>query len=54
MKKILIPALLLAAAFGSNMQAQSLEKMQWFNEPAEWKIVNDNKFEMVVPAQNGR
>lgn len=51
MKKILIPALLFAAAFAGNVQAQSLEKMQWFNEPAEWKIVNDNKFEMVVPAQ---
>ncbi|SES63409.1 hypothetical protein SAMN04487825_101113 [Prevotella sp. kh1p2] len=29
--------------------AQSLEKMQWFNEPASWKM-DGNKLEMDVPA----
>lgn len=31
--------------------AQSLEKMQWFNEPEAWEIVNKEKFTMQVPAQ---
>ena len=30
---------------------QSLEKMQWFNEPEIWEIVNNEKFVMQVPAQ---
>lgn len=31
--------------------AQSLEKMNWFNEPAEWRVVDKRTFEMNVPAK---
>ena len=37
-------AVLLAAATG---MAQSLEKMQWFNEPEQWEI-KDNTLAMFV------
>ncbi len=30
---------------------QSLEKMNWFNEPENWEIVNKNTFTMQVPAK---
>ncbi len=43
MMTALLTALTLAAG------AQSLEKMQWFNEPASWKT-DGNKLEMDVPA----
>lgn len=43
MMTALLTALTLAAG------AQSLEKMQWFNEPASWKI-DGKKLEMDVPA----
>lgn len=36
MKKLLLCGLALAASFAC--MAQSLEKMQWFNEPESWKI----------------
>lgn len=44
---------LLAAAFGGVSQAgaQSLDRMQWFNEPDEWRIVGGRTFEMTVPAK---
>ena len=35
--------LILGMAFWASLQcgmAQSLEKMQWFNEPEQWKIEN--------------
>lgn len=39
MNKISILALLaLAAIFGQQIKAQTLEKMNWFNEPASWSI----------------
>lgn len=39
MNKISILALLaLAAIFGQQINAQTLEKMNWFNEPASWSI----------------
>lgn len=39
MKKILLSGLMGVASFTS--MAQSLEKMQWFNEPAQWEIKGD-------------
>ncbi len=41
----------MTAIFGltaAQMQAQSLEKMQWFNEPEAWKIEN-SQLQMQVP-----
>ncbi len=49
MKKYLFAAALILTAFGAG--AQSLDKMTWFNEPQEWKIVNEDKLTMQVPAQ---
>lgn len=31
------------------VMAQSLEKMNWFNEPDTWEIVNSRTFKMIVP-----
>ena len=39
MKKQLILGMALGASLQAGM-AQSLEKMQWFNEPEQWKIEN--------------
>ena len=39
MKKQLILGLALGASLQAGM-AQTLEKMQWFNEPEQWKIEN--------------
>ena len=36
MKKIIISALAIMAA--AQLQGQTLEKMQWFNEPESWEI----------------
>lgn len=49
MKKLM----LLCAAFGlsSFVQAQTLERMQWFNEPEHWSI-NDNRLTMQVTPQS--
>ena len=47
-------ALLMAAAClgtATNSQAQSLEKMQWFNEPAQWTI-QDQVLSMQVTPQS--
>ena len=47
-------ALLMAAAClgtATNSQAQSLEKMQWFNEPAQWTI-QDHVLSMQVTPQS--
>ncbi|MDE6581184.1 MAG: DUF1349 domain-containing protein, partial [Duncaniella sp.] len=46
MKRIIIIAALLQAAV--SLQAQTLEKMNWFNEPAAWNI-NGNTLEMQLP-----
>lgn len=45
MRKILSALLLIAASY--NGMAQSLEKMQWFNEPERWEI-NGNSLSMSV------
>lgn len=44
MKKLLSIAMMLT---GLSMQAQTLEKMNWFNEPAEWNI-SDGRLTMSV------
>lgn len=46
MKKILLGAMLL---IGQSLTAQTLEKMQWFNEPAQWKIENNSLNMFVTP-----
>lgn len=48
MKKILVIAMLLSATMLS--QAQTLNKMQWFNEPQSYQI-KGNKITMDVPPQ---
>ena len=48
MKKIILSLLLIAASY--TCVAQSLEKMQWFNEPAKWDI-KDNTMSMMVTPQ---
>ncbi|MBE9585519.1 DUF1349 domain-containing protein [Mucilaginibacter sp. JRF] len=47
MKKLLLS--LLAAGFMYNAQAQTLEKMQWFNEPEKWEIKNNSLIMQVTP-----
>ena len=54
MKQFMCSALLMAAAClgtATNSQAQSLEKMQWFNEPAQWTI-QDHMLSMQVTPQS--
>ena len=54
MKQFMCSALLMAAAClgtATNGQAQSLEKMQWFNEPAQWTI-QDHVLSMQVTPQS--
>lgn len=51
MKKLLISGMLLmGVCFG--VKAQSLEKMNWFNEPGEWKISDDKTMTMFVTPQS--
>ncbi len=47
MKKIYL--LLLAVVLASSVCAQTLEKMNWFNEPASWKIEGDALVMDVTP-----
>ncbi len=49
--KILIAAIGTLLLTTSNTLGQSLEKMNWFNEPESWEIVNPQKFTMQVPAK---
>ncbi|MGL5319043.1 MAG: DUF1349 domain-containing protein [Bacteroidales bacterium] len=52
MRKIMLTAALaMGFMFSGVMNAQSWEKMQWFNEPQSSKIENKNKFVMQVPAK---
>ena len=54
MKQFMCSALLMAAAClgtATNSQAHSLEKMQWFNEPAQWTI-QDQVLSMQVTPQS--
>ncbi len=47
MKKLWLAGLMVAASFGC--AAQSLEKMQWFNEPEQWKIEGNTLLMDVTP-----
>lgn len=40
---------MMLAAQTQTVMAQSLEKMNWFNEPDTWEIVNSRTFKMIVP-----
>ncbi|MDE5843112.1 MAG: DUF1349 domain-containing protein [Muribaculaceae bacterium] len=48
MRKYIFCALILMC--GLTLKAQSLEKMNWFNEPSQWEI-KDGKLMMSVPAK---
>lgn len=45
MKKLLF--FVVTILISSSVMAQSLEKMQWFNEPEKWEI-NNNALSMYV------
>lgn len=51
MKKIVLLWGLLMAAYSTGM-AQSLEKMQWFNEPEQWEIKDNKVLTMSVTPQS--
>lgn len=50
MKRVLL-ALVITFIVSHSSVAQTLDKMQWFNEPAEWSIKNPETFVMQVPAK---
>ena len=55
MKNNMKNLVLVAVAFMMSLQfsvAQSLEKMQWFNEPEKWEIKDKNTFSMFVTPQS--
>ena len=47
MKKSILCSLMLAASVAAS--AQSLDKMQWFNEPTKWEIKNNSLTMNVTP-----
>ena len=47
MKKLLF--FVVTILISSNVMAQSLEKMQWFNEPEKWEIKNNTLSMYVTP-----
>lgn len=47
MNKLAIIGLFCISA--QNIAAQSLEKMNWYNEPEQWEIKNNGTFEMIIP-----
>lgn len=52
MKKLFLSVasvVLLLATQTQNVMAQSLEKMNWFNEPDKWEITDARTFKMMVP-----
>ncbi|WP_219226537.1 DUF1349 domain-containing protein [Pedobacter antarcticus] len=49
--KLLSVAGILALSAIQTVSAQSLEKMNWFNEPEQWSIQNKNSFKMSVPGK---
>lgn len=49
--KLLTVAGILALSAIQTVSAQSLEKMNWFNEPEHWSIQNKNTFKMSVPGK---
>lgn len=52
MRKLFVLTLgLLAILTTQQLMAQSLEKMNWFNEPSQWSIGKDGSFKMFVTPQ---
>lgn len=52
MRRFLLGTLIaIALLTTSKTMAQSLDKMQWFNEPESWEIKNPTTFVMQVPAK---
>lgn len=50
MKKIISTlGLLFCIALAQSLSAQSLDKLQWFNEPAKWEIKNNSLVMQVTP-----
>ena len=49
MKKLIVGGMMMATS--AACMAQSLEKMQWFNEPEQWKI-EGNSLSMSVTAES--
>ena len=47
MRKLLLSSLMIASSYIG--MAQSLEKMQWFNEPAQWEVKNNSLIMNVTP-----
>ena len=47
MTKLLLSGLMIAVSFAC--KAQSLEKMQWFNEPEQWEVKNNSLLMNVTP-----
>ena len=47
MKKLIVGGMMMAAS--AACMAQSLEKMQWFNEPEQWKIEGNSLSMSVTP-----
>ena len=47
MKKLIVGGMMMAASLGC--MAQSLEKMQWFNEPEQWEIEGNSLLMNVTP-----
>ena len=47
MKKLVVGGMMIAASVGC--MAQSLEKMQWFNEPEQWEIEGNSLLMNVTP-----
>ena len=47
MKKLVVGGMMMAASVGC--MAQSLEKMQWFNEPEQWEIEGNSLLMNVTP-----
>ena len=47
MKKLVVGGMMMAASLGC--MAQSLEKMQWFNEPEQWEIEGNSLLMNVTP-----
>lgn len=50
MNKFLIFSMLILSTTGT--MAQSLEKMQWFNEPEKWEIKDNSLSMYVTPPQS--
>ena len=48
MRKFILSGIMITVSFTA--MAQSLEKMQWFNEPEQWEIEDNSLSMYVTPA----